>query len=70
MDDLTNELLGSAAKRLKGNQRRQFQAEVCTKLCSGSPRKASPEKGDSHRIWVGGAIRAELVGRNDWLKLG
>jgi len=40
MDDLTNELLASAAKRLKGNQRRQFQAEVCTKLCSGSPRKA------------------------------
>ncbi len=40
MDDRTNELLVSAAKRLKGNQRRQFQAEVCTKLCSGSPRKA------------------------------
>lgn len=40
MDDLTNELLVSAAKRLRGSQRRQFQAEVCTKLCEGSPRKA------------------------------
>jgi hypothetical protein len=40
MDDLTNELLVSAAKRLRGSQRRQFQAEVCTKLCDGSPRKA------------------------------
>ena len=40
MDDLTNALLASAAKRLKGNQRRGFQAEVCTKLCDGSPRKA------------------------------
>jgi len=40
MDDLTNALLVSAAKRLKGSQRRGFQAEVCTKLCHGSPRKA------------------------------
>jgi hypothetical protein len=40
MDGLTNELLVSAAKRLRGSQRREFQAEVCTKLCDGSPRKA------------------------------
>ena len=45
MDDLTNELLVSAAKRLKGSQRRQFQAEVCTKLCDGSPRKAEQHFG-------------------------
>ena len=36
----TNELLALVAERPKGNQRRQFQAEVCTKLGSGSPRKA------------------------------
>lgn len=40
MDDLTNALLVSAAKRLQGSRRRGFQAEVCMKLCSGSPRKA------------------------------
>ena len=45
MDDLTNELLVSAAKRLQGSQRRQFQAEVCTKLCDGSPRKAEQHFG-------------------------
>lgn len=45
MDDLTNALLVSAAKRLKGSQRRGFQAEVCTKLCSGSPRKAEQHFG-------------------------
>lgn len=45
MDDLTNELLASAARRLKGNQRRQFQAEVCRKLCAGSPRKAEQHFG-------------------------
>jgi len=45
MDDLTSELLVSAAKRLKGSQRRLFQAEVCTKLCQGSPRKAEQHFG-------------------------
>ena len=45
MDDLTNELLASASRRLKGNQRRQFQAEVCTKLCGGSPRQAEQHFG-------------------------
>jgi Rhodopirellula transposase DDE domain len=45
MDDSINELLVSAARRLKGSQRRQFQAEVCTKLCDGSPRKAEQHFG-------------------------
>lgn len=45
MDDLTNELLVSAAKHLKGSRRRQFQAEVCTKLCGGSPRKTEQHFG-------------------------
>ncbi len=45
MEDLTDDLLVSAAKRLKGSQRRQFQAEVCTRLCSGSSRKAEQRFG-------------------------
>ena len=34
------ELIRSAARRLKGHQRRLFQAEVATVLCGGSPRRA------------------------------
>lgn len=45
MDDLTNELLASAFKRLQGYQRREFQAEVCRKLCGGSPRQAEQHFG-------------------------
>ncbi len=55
MDDLTNELLASAARRLKGNQRREFQAEVCTKLCNGSPRKA-----EQHFGWGRGSVAKGL----------
>ena len=40
MDDRTDELLRSAARRLSGYQRRAFLAEVAHKLCGGSPRLA------------------------------
>jgi hypothetical protein len=43
MDDVldpTDALLRSAARRLKGHQRRLFQAEVATQLCGGSARVA------------------------------
>src|SRR3954464_1791059 len=43
MDTVTepfDELIRSAARRLKGHQRRLFQAEVATRLCGGSARKA------------------------------
>src|SRR3712207_3510416 len=33
-------LIRSAARRLKGHQRRLFQAEVATELCGGNPRAA------------------------------
>jgi DDE family transposase len=33
-------LLRSAARRLRGHQRRLFMAEVATQLCAGSPRQA------------------------------
>src|SRR3954465_9393754 len=34
------ELIRSAARRLRGHQRRLFQAEVATHLCGGNPRLA------------------------------
>jgi hypothetical protein len=33
-------LIRSAAQRLKGHERRSFQAEVATRLCEGNPRQA------------------------------
>jgi len=45
MEDLVDELIVSAAKRLKGKQRRLFVAEVCGKLCDASPRKAEERFG-------------------------
>lgn len=35
-----DDLIRSAARRLKGHQRRLYMAEVATRLCGGSPRKA------------------------------
>ena len=43
MDTVTepfDDLIRSAARRLKGHQRRLFMAEVATRLCEGSARKA------------------------------
>jgi hypothetical protein len=43
MDDVVGkyeDLLGSGARRLKGHQRRLFQAEVCLALCGGNAREA------------------------------
>jgi hypothetical protein len=39
-EDSYDRLLQSGARRLKGHQRRLFQAEICLKLCEGSPRQA------------------------------
>jgi len=38
-------LIRSAARRLKGHQRRLFQAEVATALCGGNPRAAESRFG-------------------------
>src|SRR3954469_25281706 len=35
-----DDLIRSAARRLKGHQRRLFMAEIATRLCAGSARKA------------------------------
>jgi hypothetical protein len=45
MEGAVDELLVSAARRLKGKQRRLFVAEVCGKLCDASPRKAEQRFG-------------------------
>jgi cytochrome c1 len=45
MDSPVDELLISAARRLKGSERREFLAEVCCTLCEGNPRKAEQRFG-------------------------
>lgn len=52
MDGLNDRLIKSAAKRLKGIQRRMYQAEVCRDLCNGSPRRAEERFG-----WGRGTVR-------------
>jgi hypothetical protein len=39
-EDSYDQLLQIGAERLKGHQRRLFQAEICLKLCEGKPRQA------------------------------
>ena len=47
-------LIRSAAQRLKGHQRRSFQAEVTHALCGGSPRAAERRFGfDRHAVATG-----------------
>ena len=41
-------LIRSAARRLKGHQRRLFLAEVATQLCDGNPRQAERRFGFGH----------------------
>jgi hypothetical protein len=45
MEGIADGLLVSASKRMKGEVRRQFLAEVCGGLCDGSPRKAEQRFG-------------------------
>src|SRR4051794_37472538 len=58
-----DDLIRSAARRLKGHQRRLFMAEVATRLCEGSPRKAERRFGwgrntvDTGLHEAGGGIR-------------
>jgi len=45
MDGVADDLLRSAAARLKGTERRQFLAEVCLHLCGGNARQAETRFG-------------------------
>ena len=52
--EVYEELIRSAARRLKGHQRRLFQAEVASALCGGSPRAAERRFGfDRHAVATG-----------------
>ena len=49
-----DELLQVGARRLKGHQRRLFQAETCLTLCGGSPRLAERRFGwGRHTVALG-----------------
>src|SRR5262249_57069475 len=52
--DVYEKLIRSAARRLKGHQRRLFQAEVADAVCHGSPRAAERRFGlDRHAVATG-----------------
>lgn len=52
--EVYEKLIRSAARRLKGHQRRLFQAEVANALCNGSPRAAERRFGfDRNAIATG-----------------
>lgn len=45
MEGVADDLLVSAARQLKGRQRRMFLAQVCEAICDGSPRKTEERFG-------------------------
>lgn len=54
IEEQYDELLQVGTRRLKGHQRRLFQAEICLKLCDGSPRRAERRFGwGRHNVAVG-----------------
>jgi hypothetical protein len=53
-EDSYDQLLQVGAERLKGHQRRLFQAEICLKLCEGKPRQAERRFGwGRHNVALG-----------------
>jgi hypothetical protein len=55
MDDVKDRLIKSAVKRLKGPERRMYQAEVCRELCESQPRRAEKRFG-----WCRNAVKKGL----------
>jgi Rhodopirellula transposase DDE domain len=53
------QLIRSAARRLKGHQRRLFQAEVASRLCAGNPRAAERRFGWSRNSVATGLQEAQ-----------
>jgi hypothetical protein len=64
MDGVADDLLVSAARQLKNRQRRAFLAEVCSRLCDGSPRKAEARFGWG-RETVAKGLREREQGETD-----
>lgn len=56
MEGVADDLLISAARQLKGAQRRKFVAEVCRGLCDGSPRKTEERFGWGRRTVAKGLL--------------
>jgi hypothetical protein len=60
--DGADSLLVSAARQLKGRQRRLFLAQVCDILCDGSPRKAEQRFGWGRETVANGQLEQQEVG--------
>jgi len=60
MDGVADELLVLAASELKGTRRRQFLAEVCSKLCDGNTRRAEYRFGWGRDTIAKGLLEREL----------
>jgi hypothetical protein len=62
MDGVADELLKSAAGRLKGVERRMFLADVCLKLCDGNPRQSEYRFGWGRDTIAKGLVELETSG--------
>ncbi len=61
MEGVADGLLVSAARQLKGRQRRIFLADVCDSLCAGSPRKTEERFGWGRETVAKGYLEKEGV---------
>ncbi len=62
MEGVADDLLVSAARQLRGRQRRVFLAQVCETLCDGSPRKTEERFGWGRETVAKGQHEQEQVG--------
>jgi hypothetical protein len=61
MEGVADNLLMSAAKQLRGRQRRVFLAQVCETLCCGSPRKTEERFGWGRETVAKGQLEQEQI---------
>ena len=61
MEGVADDLLVSAARQLKGRQRRIFLADVCGSLCAGSPRKTEERFALGRETLAKGCLEKETV---------
>lgn len=64
MEGVADDLLVSAARQLKGRQRRIFLADVCCSLCDESPRKAEERFGWGRETVAKGLLEKGRVETN------
>jgi hypothetical protein len=68
MDGTNDRLIAIAEKRLKGIERRLYQAEVCHELCDGKPRAAEQRFGWSRKSVQQGINELKLIASGDAIK--